>query len=481
MKYRNTSLIGRNCYYLIRENKGKDFETDLENLKNVKPYLASNIKGFNEVYDKRSQNQAYLIYNDKDMKNCLGGIVIIAPLFDNEPIKLKIYIDERKVRVDEEAFKIVNEIIDLLGRCNCSSEQISIEMENDLNLNNWNSSKYQRSPFEWEKSTYLCNNAYHQILPAALEEISSVKQTAQGENVKKLTEQVEIDSSKFSFPIDNAIAREYRKNTIPLLEVFDKADVYRLDTKLADGTITTMNHKYDGTVDFVKKSSNCSYYGEYNLIDNTFSLVDYNDTSYIYSNSEKYYLGNTKSKITHNKEHNLELFEYQSGISATNTSINSQLVIKDGQLKTFYTDLRIHRDSNKKVNGTYMLRWKHQTGLIFTYHNRKGMVEIDLKELLAKEDKELYHKLLNSDIDLEAIDKLLVLVAAIVNRTAYHFEEISLSKEITKLKNTSTDLLEKVSEETYSNYLKNTIKKFIVDLKLAPKESPKKMVKKQEA
>lgn len=473
MKYRNTSLKGKNNYYLIKSDDSTEFTANLEKLSAVKPYLAANIHGFSNAYGETSKNQAYLIFSEKNNKNYLGGVVIVAPIFADEPVEFRIYINEKQVTSDKKIFKIIDEIVNLLGRVNYSSEKITVKLENDIDLNKWNSDKYQKSPYEWEQNSYTCYNTYHQNISMMLEEILNTKKNLEEAGIENITGTVFADPKKFIYPIDNDSITEYRKNMVPFAEVFDKADIYNLSFELPDTSTTSISFKYNGEVAFTNTTSHEqgdwdeNYQGRYDYFANSFSLRDYSHRNVeIYNNQDTYYLSNGNLTITHNKNYDLRKICYQTDITDNNTSTITELVIKDGEIKHCYTDLRIHRDSNKKVNGTYMLRWSPEKKLSFTYHNRKGLFEADLTEILKSANPRLYSEVTFTDISMEKLDELFAQVISIVNRTAYQFEEISISNKISALEKDSLRFLEELTEESYTIYLKSIITELIEQLKI---------------
>lgn len=480
MKYRNTSLKGKNNYYLVRENDSKEFAADLEELRSVKPYLADNIQGFNYYYDENNRNQAYLIYNALEEEKCLGGIVIIAPMFDNEPLKLKMYIHEEKINSEKELFQIIDEIIDLLGRCNYGSEKITIELQNSLDLNKWNSHKYQKSRFEWKKNTYICPNSYHQGITTTLEEILNVRQEVIQNELMDFDETVVADPNKFISPIDNEAITEYRNNKVPFYETFDKADFYHLYFKLTDKSVMSMSYKYNGEVKFENEmllgdTWKFNYDGNYDLITGSFSLQDMSNKNISISSSQNNYsISDANMTITKNKESNQEKITYQTDI-LDNISTVTKVDINNGAVEKCYVDLSIHEDSNKEVNETYKLRWIPKEGrLSLTYHNHKEIFETDLTNILENENEELLSELMSSSKpSLEMIDKLLFQTIKIVSRTDYKFANTNLSEETSKLVGKSVRLLEKVAGDSNSKYLADSINSFLMELKQIKKNTNK--------
>lgn len=470
MKYRNTSLKGQNNYYLVRNNDFKTFSSDLEKLREKNLYLADNIHGFSEIYDESSKHQAYLIYDEQ--KECLGGIVIIAPLFANEPLELKMSINEEKVSSENRQFKIVDDIVNLLGRSNYSSKKIVIKLDNDLSLSKWNGLKYQQRVNKFVENDYICNNLYHEEITATLKEIFFIRHVAEENGVEEISETVMADSKKFIYPIDNTAITEYRSNRVPFAEIFDKADIYNITATLPDNSITNINLRYDGEVTFDNSQLHAqidwdkNYQGSYNLLNNSFSLQDYSHKNLeISSNQEAYSLKNNVLTITNSKEHNLKKIVYQTEITDNNTSITGEVVIKNGEIKHYYTDLKIHRENNQKVKGTYMLRWNFEKGLSFSYRNRKGML-FDLTDALRNENQELYYEALSSNANIETLDKLLLTIITRINNETYQFAEFEPSKQIAKLEKDTVNFLEEVSKEALSPSLKERIIALKKELKI---------------
>lgn len=67
---------------------------------------------------------------------------------------------------------------------------------------------------------------------------------------------------------------------------------------------------------------------------------------------------------------------------------------------------------------------------------------------------------------MEKLDELFAQVISIVNRTAYQFEEISISNKISALEKDSLRFLEELTEESYTVYLKSIITELIELLKI---------------
>lgn len=482
MRYRNTSLKGKNNYYLIKGDDTKSFANNLEELRSVKPYLAANVHGFSDIYEESSKNQAYLIYNEMTGGSSIGCVIIIAPMFPKEPVKLKLYFHEEKFDSERELYNIVDELINLLGRCNYASEEITIELQNDLNLNKWNSFKYQKSQNDWEENTYTCKNPYHQKITASLTEILEVKENLLQSEATNFEEEVVAHPKHFIYPIDNVAITEYRNNRVPFAEIFDKADYYKIRFSLPDNSITEMNHKYNGDVHFENRDflidplfGETNYDGNYNLLTNHLFIHDANNKNItINSDLKKHIISNDNLAIKQAKEAALQEITQQTSITDTNTSIKSEVILNNNEVEKCYFDFRIHKNHNKKVKGTYMLRWIPAKGILsFTYHNRKGMFEMDFTEMIKSSNQELCSELATEHPNLETVDKLISQIITIINHGPYKFEEINLSDEIMSLKKNTIKFLEEIAIDSKSEYLINSINESIKELSSNQKHTNK--------
>lgn len=473
MKYRNTSFSGKQKYYLVKDKEEKSFEKDLEEFKEITPYLAANIHGFSDFYDENSRNQAYLIYQSYLSSNepeiCLGGIVIVGPLFEHDPLKLKICINEENILNDSELFRIVEDFVKLFSRCNYNRERINIELENNFDLSKMNCYKYKKGSNEWEKNCYICNNDYYGIIQPVLEEILNTNERISDEELKVINSGPYFDPRKFTYPIDQKTIEEYTNHKVPFAEIFEKSDNYLLSFQQEDGTFTEINYRYNGVIDFANRYNggidfadetswdDKNYSGEYNIFNNSLQIC--NNKHFparrieISDNKKETEIISGGLTITKNKFYNLEKITHQTEIT-NDASIKTDILMKDNEVAKCNVDFCLYKRGRDKINGTYMLRWHpEEEKLSFTYHNRKGENASDLTEQLELENPEFFAELNCLPRSLETADKLISQVIAMTNNTAAKFTQTAISTEVATIESNTIKFLESTSGHIHPSHL----------------------------
>lgn len=458
MKYRNTSIPGNGALYLIKGDlENKNFEKNLEIISNHSPLIASNIEGYSSTYGENSKNQAYTIVN-KDSE-LVGGVVIVSPLFADEALILKIFINEAQQENQKELYRVINQLVDFLARCNYEREYINIILENNIDLDkfNWH---YQKCEGD---NNFIYTNEYYPNISKTIEEIAETKEALSKEEIEITTATPSFDGTKkFISPIDSQTISEYTNNEVPLSSSFDRADSYLLNYISPDESASSINFNFNGEVNFKNELSwdKQNYTGRYSLIHNSLQICDYSQnkkTLTVTSDEEKTRIAKDNFDICYDKINKTKKITFKTA-PENNKSLSAYVVLKDDKVQKCNIDLRIHKNSNNKIIGSFMLRWLPNIGQIsLIYKSRKGEQVADITDYLDLDKLDFSSLSANPD----SIDTVLNQLTTLIESTNCP----TIKSQIEDFENETIDFLKNAEETIYSENILNSLDTVISTVK----------------
>ena len=171
MKYKSISLNGNKDYKYSLVKYEDKYNIILKHLKNINADLLNSVWQCPILYSEESDHQAYMIVRDV---NEGVGATYIGTSTDEKDLEVTLQLDEDKFDDEVDMYKLINQLVDSLGRYFYDKENIYINLVNKIDLSIYNSLKYKRQVHYMSMDTYCCNNKkYNTLIPLLLKEIKS--------------------------------------------------------------------------------------------------------------------------------------------------------------------------------------------------------------------------------------------------------------------------------------------------------------------
>lgn len=422
MKYRSISLNGNRSYTYSLVKYTKEYKSYLEELRKMNKILADYIETNPKIYSELSEHQSYMIF--RDGYKCVGAINIETSS-DEKNLKVEIQFDENSFDSQEEMLEVIEQIVESLKLYFFDKENVEIKLNNGIDLSKINSTKYQKKFYDENLTTYSCSNSQNNVLFARLiDEITGAE--------KNLTEwgqswwqelQIANYGSDLQYSFDKKLLEEIDNGTITLQELFYKVETVLWANINSINATRTISFSRNGQVEFSKvphRKNGINYEFKYNVLFNGFNLKinDFfrNGNLEIDENSHFTNIKYRALNILQIKENKRKRITFKTPI-VDSSSISVELWTNEkDEIEKCYIDFRTHK-GNGKINGIYALRlFAHNDMFSLRFISRKGGRYSDFSQVLACDDEELYSTILNGQLTMEIIDKLIKRVIPIINR-----------------------------------------------------------------
>lgn len=374
MKYKSISLNGTYNYQYSLVRYEKKYNIIIKQLKNLNADLLDSVLQCPIIYSEESDHQAYMIVRDV---NEGVGATYIATSTDEKDLEVTLQLDEDKFDNEVDMYKLINQLVDSLGRYFYDKESVYINLVNKLDLSIYNSLKYKREVHYIGIDTYCCNNKkYNKTIPLLLKEIKSCEDTLVSwkQTWWQRLKHVDLidwhDLYDEGYIDENGYPKKY--GYVPIDELFNKVDTV-FWTDINSNTVKRgITFNVDGDVKFSRrpKKKGISYEFEYNVRKGGF--VFKNSDISIIDNFFETKIETKNGEVIKSKEKGTKTITYSSGI-VDKSSIYTEVRLADNDdIDKCYIDFRTHRN-NGKINGMYLIRINNRDkNFSFSYRTRKG-------------------------------------------------------------------------------------------------------------
>ena len=445
MKYKSISLNGNKDYKYSLVKYEDKYNIILKHLKNINADLLNSVWQCPILYSEESDHQAYMIVRDV---NEGVGATYIGTSTDEKDLEVTLQLDEDKFDDEVDMYKLINQLVDSLGRYFYDKENIYINLVNKIDLSIYNSLKYKRQVHYMSMDTYCCNNKkYNTLIPLLLKEIKSCEDTLVSWKQTWWQEIQHRTLDDFHLLYDND---DIEKSD----EMFNKASSFSLVDYIRDRNVT---FDIDGHVIFSKKikenDSTCEF--TYNVRKDGFKLKTFD---FLLEDNHSYTkIITPNEEIKKSKEKGTKKITYKSGI-VNKSSIYAEVRLDDNDdIDKCYIDFRTHRN-NGKINGMYLIRINNRDkSFSFSYRSRKDDI--------CKYDDNIYYD--DERLSMATLKNRIEFFRDAIN-SCYRNGRGAISSDIniSDLVNIEKDVvnfMKKIKSEIPLPYLQEQIDKFILE------------------
>ncbi len=491
MRYRSITL--NNCekdqFVLIKYSE--EYKEYLEELRRMNEYLASSVEKCPTIYSELCDHQSYMIFSGET--NCIGAIYI-ATSTDEKNLEIEVHFIEEKFENKEGIIDVLEQIISTLGFYCFDKENIEIHLLNNIDLEKINKYKYKKNCISENITTYTTTNKFNnKLYPKLLNEMS--------ETEKNLINWKQSWMPRFDFCVfndcnnlfDKELMQKYKDGTIPLSEIFYKAESVLWDDINSIKSKRSIIFERNGQIYFTKSSKDFgknNYEFSYNILRDEFNFkkVDWRKNAYLEIDENNVWtrIKSDNLKVVYLKADKIKKVQYKSPM-VNNSSISLNLYIKQDEIERCYVDFRTHRNDRKnKINGIYALRILSKDNICtLNFISRKGLRCNDFADELKEEDEQLFTTILNGNMTIELLDELVKKMITIVNRKAFSKgEPIILSdneaivSNACEMETEAINYVKQIKGEIPLPHLQENLEKFIEEYDIK-KNNAKKMVLKK--
>lgn len=470
MKYRSITLNGNIefQYSLIKYND--KYKYHLEELRKMNNELVDYVENCPKIYSENSEEQSYMIMRDN--RDCVGAIYISTST-DEKKLEIKVHFNEKYFVSSEHIVKNIEKLVESLGLYFYDKENIEIQLVNNIDLSKFNKYKFKKKVYDENLTTYIFSNeGNHKLIPALINEINE-------------TEKNLIDWKQFwmqrinlrnrddlSWKIDEPLLEEYKKGTIPLQEIFYKADSiywYGIESNKSTRNIT---FNRNGQIYLGKESKDddgIHYSIDYYVLNDGFVFHTENNANnnYFVLDENPYYtqIKTNNIKIHTSKETKRKTINYVSPM-VNNCSISIELVLDENDtIEKCHIDFRTHK-GNGKINGLYALRIEPRFNkLTLNYISRNGYKGpsledfLQIKSLIKIKPGKLTFELINEIIKESII--VIKQMAALTQRQTINLESDYNVAYLLDVEKQIIDFIKQTKGEIPLPHLQENIEKFI--------------------
>lgn len=494
MRYRSISLNDNKKYQFSLIKYNEEYKKYLEELKRMNENLADSVEKCPTIYSELSDHQSYMIFSGES--NCVGAIYI-GTLTDEKNLEIKVQFIEEKFENKESIFAVLEQLVDTLGLYCFDKENVEIHLLNNIDLEKINKYKYKKNRLFENLTTYNTTNGYNnRLFSKLLNEMSEAEQ-----NLVKWkqcwTQRFDFCGfNDYHYLFDEQLMQEYGDGTIPLSEIFYKAESVLWDDINSTKSKRSINFERNGQIHFTKSSKDFgknTYEFLYNILRDGFNLkkVDWrkNASLEIDENNVWTRIKSDNLKVVNLKEEKIKKVQYKSPV-VNNSSIVLELYINEqNEIERCYVDFRTHRNSRKnkgKINGIYALRILSKYNICtLNFISRKGLRYNNFADELSEEDEQLYTTILNGNLTLELIDELIKKMIPIVNRKAFSkskpiiaTDNETIVSNACEMETEAINYVKQIKGEIPLPHLQENLEKFIEEYDIK-KNNAKKMVLKK--
>ena len=477
MKYRNITLNGNKEYLYSLIKYSEKYTKHLEEFRRINPELSKDVEMCPKIYSELSEHQSYMIFRDNYA--CVG-IIYIGTSIDEKNLEVKVQFDEKCFQTKNDIVALIEQLIDSLGLYFYNKESIEIELLNNIDLSQYKRFKFKKKLYDEKLTTYIYSNkGNNTLIPALITEISETESKLTSWN-QYWMQQIDLTTSQdidYDYGIDDALIEEYTKGTIPLQEIFYKANALFWLGIESKNCIRKINFSGNGAIMFDKysKDPNGIHYNfKYNVLGEWFEFKTYdivNDTQLTIDENSVYTRikskGLTNIEIFKNKENGKKKISYTGPIK-NSTSIWVELVFdEDESIERCYIDFRTHK-GNGKISGLYALRII--PGNIFSkfalnHIGRSGNRSFDFSHLLPTE---VLNATIPGELTIELVNEIINKTIPVINQISgtkhkpfILSEEKHLEPNITETEKQIIDFIKQIKGEIPLPHLQENLEKFV--------------------
>jgi hypothetical protein len=422
MKYKSISLNSN--YSLVKYNYENE-KGELEELKNVSKEIASSPKFYPQFFDKKNEQQSYMIL--RNSYNCVGAINIETSN-DESNLKIKVQLNENYFKSQQEIIEVVEQLIDtIMGLFN--KENIKINLINNIDLTKVNPQKYRKMNYDDALITCIRPNKSNASLITKL--VNEVNESEKCLTDLGLSWHKSIETMELKSEFDTKLLKSIDDSIIALPELFNKfRTLYWTEINSIKST-RFISFSRNGYIEYSKDSKNrkngIDYEFAYNVLSDGFNLKissSQKDSKIaitdIEENSHYANIKTNQLNIIYNKETKRKKINYTSPIINNSSIVGELWTNEQNEIENCYVDLRTHK-SKGKINGLYAIRIsKHQNynKISIRFISRKGNKNKDFSEDISTNEEKLYSTIIDGKITIELIDELIKKVILLVNNSA---------------------------------------------------------------
>ena len=374
MKYKSISLNGNKDYKYSLVKYEDKYNIILKHLKNINADLLNSVWQCPILYSEESDHQAYMIVRDV---NEGVGATYIGTSTDEKDLEVTLQLDEDKFDDEVDMYKLINQLVDSLGRYFYDKENIYINLVNKIDLSIYNSLKYKRQVHYMSMDTYCCNNKkYNTLIPLLLKEIKSCEDTLVSwkQTWWQRLEHVDLIDLHYLYDEDYINERVFPKKYgyVPIDEMFNKVDTVFWTNINSNMAKREVNFNVNGDVKFSRrpKKNGVSYEFEYNVVEDGFVFKN-SDVS-ISDNSFETKIETRNGEVIKSKKKGTKKITYKSDVINKSSIYAEVRLDNNDDIDKCYIDFRTHRN-NGKINGMYLIRINNRDkNFSFSYRTRKG-------------------------------------------------------------------------------------------------------------
>lgn len=493
MRYRSITLNDNKAfikYSLIKYTE--EYQTQLEEIKEMNKELADSVENCPKIYSELSDHQSYMIFRGN---SCVGAINI-GTSTNEKDLEIKVQFMEEKFKNEECIITVLEQLIDTLKLYCFDKENIEIRLLNNIDLEKVNKYQYKKNRLFENVTTYTTSNKHNnRLFPALLNEIAKTEQNLT--NWEQCWEK-KLDMCGYNdcqSIIDDQIVEECVNGTIPLNEIFYKAETISWSNINSLKSTRNIAFFQNGQIQFnkiQKGPGKNNYEFTYHILKDGFKLERYltpEETLLQIEENQSYTSIKTPNLYTYyDKEEQEKYVRY-----CISSKYQSSLVLeiyknKDNEIEKCYVDFRTHR-KNGRVNGLYALRIFSKYGtrrynLCFT--SRKGDHSYDFINEVTSDDEVLFSKMYEGTITLDLIEEMIAKIIPIINRKAYRVNRPLIALELASVigdykreSEAAIDFLKQIRGEILLPHLEENIDKFIEEYSLGENYTRKRIIDKE--
>lgn len=473
MRYKNISLNDNNgnMYYLIKYSDAyKDKEEQIEKFNE---YLASSIISMPSSLSELSDHQGYMLL---DESSNLLGLVIVGSSCNEKDLELEVEFDDEKLKSLESKVDVFNTLLDKLELFFYDKDNIEIEIHNDIDLSKIDPKRFKRMSYSENLVTYVHKNEKKDVISRLIEEI----RYASGDNsTLGKRNGIKINNEAFDISVDKDLLEEVENGNIPLTEIFNKinslewTDIVDLSHHRIVKASKTGHMKVTETANYMGSYPESKYVLDYNvsrpgftLVGELFDGVDYTD---IKVEDHRYYTRVSYDRMTFikAKESGKTKIIYR-GPKIGTTSVAFEMYGEDDTINRLNVDIKNHKKSTGKVNGTYALRFHSRykeckwSLASLRYYNRSGLRSADYCKYLEENDPILIEDVIKNGFNGENVQQLINATVKTINGNinyfpnVHHIEIPNFEDEYNKV----TSIVTSIQENTPLPFLREQLSAF---------------------
>ena len=288
-------------------------------------------------------------------------------------------------------------------------------------------------PYSEDYVTYRCKNTKKELISRLIEEI----RYASGDNstLGKRNES-KIEYGAIDFGVDQKLMEEVENGNVPLTEVFNKItslewiDKVDLSTNRKVAASRKGNMTVTEETRYIGSNPESKYTIKYGVLRPGFTLegelFQDNEYSDVEIEDNKFYTRVSYDGFTYikNKESKTTEITYQGPVIG-GTSVSFQGYGENNEINRLNVDIRTHKKSTGKTNGTYSLRVNPMYNFTdFRHYSRKGNRSVNYDTLLMTLHPTEFENIAESGFTGENTQNLIAATIDSINNDITHFGKV---------------------------------------------------------